>query len=268
MIGDPLDHPKLQTTPHADDQTTDNKYSHVLRDHTLITNRPFVHVDSPDLDLLCQAIHQQVIKPFLVSRSSVFLEKCCWSFSKPTRPNSAKTKFPHDNRLKLNTYFPPKMPEADVLDAIKSLLLSVGEELGRLKDGLLEVPFVNLPHLFSLPPMDQDNRALREELEVLKKRDAELFSLANPLINDLASCAHSVKKMRTEVDVQEDSIASLQRKFTDFFALVNYKFVLYHQRLIELEHKNKDLGSKVSAMDTELLELKMDFTLTKPAYRR
>ena len=57
------------------------------------------------------------------------------------------------------------------------VFFSVEAEVGRLTEGVLMVPFVGL-HPMLAPPLD--NSLHVQTLEVLKKRDMELFQLALP----------------------------------------------------------------------------------------
>jgi hypothetical protein len=243
--------PQLQPNPNPEGDSLENKYSAILRDHSRLNDRPTLHIDSEDFDLLCLAIKQQVISPFLGNRMKIYLEKCCWGFSKASTLKN--TKNPHETRLCLNSHFPPKITDQEILPAIKSLLLSVGKEVGRLQKGFLQVPFVNLPHMHSSPaviPLLASK--VSEELEFLKKRDLCFFEATHLIVSDIEKCQRRIRKTRVNLIYQESLLKSIDNGLNNLIADLNRKLVGYDDRVHSLEKDNKELKSRLVEVEMEL----------------
>lgn len=247
--------PQLHSARNNGKEST-NKFVAILRSYSLIHHRPKVIVDSEDMDLLCQAIHQLVIASFLKNRNKVYLEICCWTFSKSLK--TADKKIPHDHRFCINNHFPPKMVEADILPAIKNLLLAQSQSAGRLAEGVLEVPFVNLPHGLSQPPMAAPLgiKAL-EELAELKKRDLELFELVNPLVESLAKCSGAFDTIQTDLYFHKDMLDCVNTGVVNLISKINHKFETLYDTM-------RALGSRVTELETEMSYLRRNLPKQHP----
>ena len=263
---DPQPSPQLHLSPDSQEKVPENKYFSILRDHTYTDNRQTIITDSPDFDLLCQAIKKQVIDPFLNNRNKIYLEKCCWSFSK-SRDSHTK-KIPHQSRLCLNSHFPPKITDEAIIPAIKCLLLSVGAEIGKLKEGVLEVPFVNLPHLLAVPMENsQKVHAIQEQVEELKKRDIELFERANPLIESINDCKRSLKRVKSAISRHGKNLDKVHNCVLNLIKGVNEKFDTIYTRMNSLEKINKNLTSRMTDLEAEHKELKEASLPTRPPHQ-
>ncbi len=212
-----------------------------------------VHIDSPNFISLCKIIKKIVIDPLLSSRNSNYFEKCCWSFTKPTKVKCRDLW--HDDRVHLNKMFPSKEEDdAAILTCLKDLLITSAEQAGYLNDKAIPIPYLNLPHhKRSSPDLSQFvlQDTLQAELELLRKRDPPAYELANPITQAIDGMKAEIGDARnsfTRLETSLDSLKGDMNRWTVMWNKSNQHLDNNNKRIAELEADNKKKDKEMSGL--------------------